>query len=229
MKPLAFLLLLVVLVPGRAAGPTRALLLGPPGTGKTVQAGILSEREHIFHLAATDLVRDEVREGTPLGRQALPFLKAGKSVPDDLAVAMVVDKLKGHPSFILEGFPRTLEQGRKLQLALQPPLTMVVLLEVPDEVGVQRLATKRHCPQCNTAYNAPLNPPKVAGKCDLDGAALEQREDDRPENVRARLAYYHQRTEPLVDFYRKAGVLVTVDANRPPEQVTADLLRLAPR
>lgn len=229
MKQLAFLLLLTLLVPGAAAVPTRALLLGPPGTGKTVQAGLLAEREHLFHLAATDLVRNEVRAGTPLGQQALPYLKAGKSVPDDIAVAMVVEKLKGHTSFILEGFPRTLEQGRKLQLALPHPLTMVVLLEVPDEVGVQRLSTKRHCPQCNTAYNTSLNPPKVAGRCDLDGAVLEQRDDDRPENVRARLAYYHQRTEPLVDFYREAGVLVTVDANRPPDQVTADLLRLAPR
>lgn len=203
------------------------LLLGPPGTGKTVQAERVAEKQGLFHLAATDMVRQEIHAESPLGLQALAYMKAGKSVPDDIVVPMLIEKLEGHPSFILEGLPRTLDQGRQLQARLKPPLNLVILLEVPDEVGVHRLSLKRHCPQCNTAYNVLLNPPRKADHCDLDDALLEQRDDDRPEAVRARLQYYHQRTEPLVEFYRQAGLLKTVDGNRPADAVTADLLKLA--
>ncbi len=195
----------------------RLVLLGPPGAGKGTQASLLAERYGVPHISTGEIFRTNVAKGTPLGRQAEAYMRAGKLVPDEVVVGMVGELLKeGAPlrGFILDGFPRTIAQAETLEALVD--LDVVVKLEVDPEVIVERQAGRRSCPTCGAVYHVKSNPPRVPGRCDRCGSALVQREDDREEVMRRRLVEYEEKTRPLVDHYRRA---------REPQEPLRDFVR----
>jgi adenylate kinase len=209
------------------------VFLGPPGAGKGTQARLVARRLGIPHISTGDLFRENVEKRTPLGLAAQSFMEKGELVPDELVNEMLWRRL-GEPDceggFLLDGYPRTLEQAETLREALRkregcgPPV--VVNLGVSYTVIVQRLGGRRICPVCQRTYNLNSQPPSNDNVCDDDGAGLQQRPDDREEAIRERLASYEARTAPLIEHY-KAGVrFYEVNADRSPEQITEELFRV---
>ena len=197
------------------------ILIGPPGAGKGTQAQRLVEQFSIPHISSGDMLRAAVAEGTELGRQADGYMKAGGLVPDDVVIGMVIERI-GKPDaaagFMLDGFPRTRPQAEALDAALDKAglaLDRVLLLEVPDGLIVERIVGRRSDPQTGAIYHLKFNPPapEIAGR-------LVQRKDDTEEACRARLDKYHSETAPIVPFYEAKGVLVRVNGDGPPDQVT---------
>lgn len=186
----------------------RLILLGAPGAGKGTQGALLAERHGIQRISTGDLLRDAVRRGTPLGQEAKRYMDAGELVPDDLILRMMKDVMAGaEEGFILDGFPRTLDQARALEGALAElglGLDGVVVLEVPDEVLVKRISGRRSCPECNTIYNVFFDAPEVDGVCDRCGGSLVERADDDASTVKRRLEVYRRQTEPLIQFYEQS-------------------------
>jgi adenylate kinase len=212
------------------------VLLGPPGAGKGTQAKRLSARFGIPQVSTGDILRKAVKDGTELGKQAGPLMAAGKLVPDDLVVGIVRDRLlqpDAAPGFILDGFPRTIPQAEKLEQALtdhKKKLDAVVSLEVPIDTLVERISGRRSCPRDGSVYHIVQNPPRREGFCDLCGASLVQREDDKPEAVRTRMEAYAADTAPLKDFYARRGLLQVVDGVGAPEAIEAAVVAaLKPR
>lgn len=202
------------------------ILLGPPGVGKGTQAATLCREFGLTSLATGDLFRAEMAAGTPLGRQAEVYIRQGELVPDDITIGMVRGRLEREKErgcgFLLDGFPRTLEQARALEGVLgELGLTIdaVLSLEADDEVIVRRLSGRRVCPVNGEVYHVETRPPRVEGKCDSCGADLVTRPDDAPEAIRTRLRVFHERTRPLIDFYESRGLLRRIDAGGTPEQV----------
>jgi adenylate kinase len=190
----------------------RLILLGAPGAGKGTQGALLAKKHGLARIATGDLLRDTVRQGTPLGQKAKKYMEAGELVPDELILAMVREVLAHEGNgFVLDGFPRTLEQARGLDRMLQEMETgidAVIVFRVPDEVLIKRLSGRRSCPECNTVYNSYFDPPDVQGVCDRCGSKLMDRADDDPETVKHRLTVYARQTRPLIDYYQKAGTRV---------------------
>ena len=212
------------------------VLLGPPGAGKGTQAKRLAARFGIPQVSTGDILRKAVKDGTELGKQAGPIMAAGKLVPDDLVVGIVRDRLlqpDAAPGFILDGFPRTIPQAEKLEQALasyKKKLDAVVSLEVPIDTLVERISGRRSCPRDGSVYHVVQNPPRREGFCDLCGASLVQREDDKPEAVRTRMEAYAADTAPLKDFYARRGLLQVVDGVGAPEAIEAAVVAaLKPR
>lgn len=211
----------------------RLILLGPPGCGKGTQAKLLSERNHLAHIGTGDILRQAMRQGTPFGLRAKPFVDAGKLVPDDLVNDLIAERFgrDDRPErFVLDGYPRTLAQAAAFDQVLRQQfldLNAVVLLRVDDEEIIGRLSGRWSCPKpgCKATYHTRSNPPKVAGLCDYCGTPLVQREDDRPETVRARLVVYHKNTEALVDHYRMQGLLREVAGHGAIEDVYASIIQ----
>jgi adenylate kinase len=205
------------------------VLLGMPGCGKGTQAVEIQERYGVPEISTGDILRDHVKRGDELGRQAEPIMQAGDLVPDSLLNAMVTERLKQpdcHPGFILDGYPRTSVQASfldELMESMGRRLPRVILLEVPVERLVERLTQRWSCPQCGVIYNAHLRPPKVEGRCDSDGAQLMHRADDQEATVRHRIETFQHATAPLIEHYRAAGQLWTVNADRRPDLVAADI------
>jgi adenylate kinase len=205
----------------------RIVFLGPPGAGKGTQAALLSQKFGIAHLSTGEMLREAVADRTALGQEAEGFMRAGQLVPDELVVRIVQDRLDNPDTsdgFLLDGFPRTVEQAELLERFV--PVQHAVAFDLPEELLTERLTQRRLCPVCKTSYNLMTAPPKQPGRCDKDGTTLEQREDDRPEAVRTRLKVYHQRTAPLLEYYQKRGVLVRLDARGEPAAVQERLQRL---
>lgn len=203
----------------------RIVLLGPPGAGKGTQAKLMHERLGIPHIAAGDLLRAEVAERSELGRQAQAYMERGELVPDALVIDMINHRLQRNGAatgFILDGFPRTLAQAEALEHRLTErgrPLDHVVSLEVPREELVKRLSGRRTCRGCGAMYHVAFDQPARPGVCDRCGGQLYQRDDDREETIRARLAVYDKSTAPLVEFYRSRGFLREVDGTGGTAQV----------
>ncbi|MBV9762629.1 MAG: nucleoside monophosphate kinase [Acidobacteriaceae bacterium] len=211
------------------APPVPAIILfGSPGSGKGTQAKLLGRCVNGPHVSTGDMLRSHIETGDNIGRESQGLLKAGKLVPDELVNGLVEQRLSDPDSragVILDGYPRTLNQARVLMglLAARGFRPAVVYLVVDYEKIVRRLSGRRQCPVCGTLYSLKTNPPKVPGICDLDGATLITREDDRESVIRQRLSEYESLTRPLLDYFRQTGVPVfeTSGAGATPEQISA--------
>jgi adenylate kinase len=206
------------------------ILLGPPGAGKGTQAERLREDFGLPHIATGNMLRAEVANGSPLGEQAKQCMHAGDLVPDEVIVEMIMRRIEdpdARDGFLLDGFPRNQEQASALDDAFERMhrrLTAALLIEVPDEEVVRRLAGRRVCVKNPShIYHVELDPPKHEGVCDQDGSRLVQREDDREATIRRRLEVYHAQTEPLLAHYDRAGLLRRFDGQRSPEEVHTHL------
>ena len=201
------------------------LLMGPPGAGKGTQAEKLIDAYKIPHISTGDMFRAAVSQGTELGKEAKKYMDAGGLVPDVVTIGIVREGLakpECAKGFILDGFPRTQEQAVALDGILNElgiKLTGVVNIEVPDKDLVARVTGRRICKKCGATYHITFNPPKVEGICDKCGGDLYQRDDDKAETVKHRLAAYHSQTEPLISYYKKQGVYIEVDGTQPIDKV----------
>lgn len=209
------------------------VLLGPPGAGKGTQAERLGEEFKLPHVASGDLFRENLKNKTELGLLASRYITKGELVPDDVTIAMIRDRLE-RPDYesgvILDGFPRTLAQAEGLKdilARLDRTLDGVLYIAVPDEELVIRLSGRRICRRCQTPYHIQFNPPQEQGVCGTCGGDLYQRDDDKPETVRARLEVYHQQTSPLIVFYRQFGLLTEVDGSGDIDDVSSALSEAA--
>jgi adenylate kinase len=211
---------------------TQIVLLGPPGSGKGTQASGLEQRWGLVHISSGDLLRAHVKERTDLGRRAKPYMDRGDLVPDELILDMMAERMAAPDAqrgFALDGFPRTVAQAEALEARLEAigqKLDAVVYLHVPEEELLRRLSGRRICPSCNAIYQVDTMPPKVAGICDQCGAALIQRQDEQVEVVRNRLRVYAEQTAPLLEHYRRQGLLHEIDGTIGVENVMAELARL---
>jgi adenylate kinase len=199
------------------AGTARVVLLGPPGAGKGTQAKLLQERFAACQVSTGDILRKAVADQTPLGKEAAAYIDRGALVPDAVIVNLVAERLKGkdcEAGFILDGFPRTIPQAESLDEILKRmglELNRVLSVKVPKDVIIQRLAGRRTCRNCGALGHVVFNPPKKDGVCDRCGGELFQRDDDREETVAHRLSVYDMQTAPLVDYYRRMGILKEID------------------
>jgi adenylate kinase len=210
-------------------GP-RLILLGKQGAGKGTQATRLAERYGIAHVSTGDLFRAAAAAGTPAGREAEEYMNRGDLVPDDLTLRIVEERFTedgiADQGFVLDGFPRTLPQAEKLEEVLEGrPLDLVINLDVPTEIVLDRIAGRRVCESCGTPYHVSA-PPKDDWTCDVCGGRVVQREDDTEEAVMRRLELYQQETVPIIDFYRKLGKLVVVDGTGSSDEVFERLVQL---
>ena len=208
------------------------ILLGPPGAGKGTQAKLLAEAYGIPHISTGDMFRDHKARRTEIGRQIQAIMDSGGLVTDDITNAMVKERLSRPdvaPGFILDGYPRTTAQAQTLEALLASlgrPVTRVLSYEVPEAAVVDRISGRRSCPTCGAVYHVTASPPRQAGVCDREGAALVLREDDKPENVKKRMQEYAAKTAPLKRFYQDRKLVAEVDATRSPEAVLAETRKL---
>jgi adenylate kinase len=199
------------------------ILLGPPGAGKGTQAARLREDFSLPYIATGDLLREHRDNGTELGREAKQYMERGELVPDELVVKMILDKIagEGEDGFLLDGFPRNLAQADALGEALDErgeQLTAALLIDVPDDLLVERITGRRQCSNGHV-YHVKYDPPKHDEVCDQDGKPLTQRDDDKPETVKRRLDVYHRETSPLIEYYDERGLLRTFDGSRDKTEV----------
>lgn len=213
-------------------GP-RLVILGKQGAGKGTQCVRLARHYVIPHISTGDIFRAALRSGTPLGQKLKSFLDAGELVPDEVTLDVVnarleQDETKRH-GFILDGFPRTIHQADELSKLLAPDdVDLAIDLELPTEVAVERLAGRRVCRDCQTIYG-PASPSRIEGICDYCGGEVVQRDDDKEEAIRRRLALYEKETEPIITWYLQRDMLVTVDGTGDADDVTARLVRAIDR
>lgn len=190
----------------------KLILLGAPGAGKGTQADIISRKLEIPTISTGNILRAAVREGTPVGLRAKAIIEAGKLVPDDVIIGIVAERVARddcRKGYILDGVPRTVAQADALE-ANGINVDCALCIDVPDEVITKRMSGRRTCSVCSATYHVESNPPKVEGVCDACGGKLTVRKDDMPETVQNRLTVYHAQTEPLLDYYKSRGKLVTV-------------------
>jgi adenylate kinase len=200
--------------------------LGAPGAGKGTQCKRIVEKYGLLHLSSGDILRQERAAGTKLGRCAQKYMDSGELVPDEVIVEMMAGAIKKTPQagFVLDGFPRTVNQAVELDKSLAcngKKIDAVLNLKVNDRMVAQRMTGRRSCPECGAVYHIENLMPKVEGICDNDGTSLIQRPDDSPEVVTNRLKTYHRQTEPVVDYYRKNNTVYDIDANKDADRVSA--------
>ncbi len=208
------------------------VFLGPPGAGKGTQAKILIERYGIPQISTGDMLREHRAKGTELGKKAQEYMDKGQLVPDEIILGMVKERLSQpdcQKGFILDGFPRTVAQAEALDKLLEEmgkKLDFALALIVPDELLVERLTGRRTCKSCGMMYHIKYKPPKVDNKCDVCGGELYQRPDDNEETVRNRLKVYHESTAPLIEYYRKKGILREIDGSKSIEEITQQIIQI---
>ena len=211
------------------------VLMGAPGAGKGTQARLLQERLHLPQISTGDIFRSLKTAHTPLAQEVREIMERGQLVPDELTIQLVKERTAlpdCRDGYILDGFPRTPAQARSLaQLAAEQQNDIIpVLIDVPLELLEKRMTGRRSCPVCNEIYNIYFKPPRYDNVCDLHPeATLTQRADDNAETVRKRLATYEEQTRPLVEYYKAAGLLHTVDGTREPEAIYEDIVRVLPQ
>ena len=206
------------------------ILMGPPGAGKGTQATNLVKRYGILHISTGDMFREAVKEGTPLGKEAKSYMDAGKLVPDSVTIGIVRERLSKpdcRKGFILDGFPRTVEQADALGEILKDnglQLTAVLNINVPTEDLIERAVGRRICKSCGATYHVKFNPSKKAGVCDTCAGDLYQRADDSEETMKNRLSVYEAQTKPLIAYYKKAGVYKEIDGRKAIDEVKAAMI-----
>ena len=210
----------------------KIIMLGAPGAGKGTQAKKIAARYEIPHVSTGDIFRANIKGGTELGMKAKTFMDQGMLVPDEITIGMLMDRIheadcaKG---YVLDGFPRTIPQAESLTKALKDAgeaIDYAVNVDVPDENIVSRMGGRRACVSCGATYHVEFNAPKTEGICDSCGEKLILRDDDKPETVQKRLDVYHDQTQPLIDYYKKAGVLKEVDGTKNMEEVFKDIVNI---
>jgi len=210
--------------------PTYIVLLGPPGAGKGTQAEILVEKLELPHISSGDIFRENIKNGTELGKLAQTFMNQGKLVPDDLTIDMIRERFSRPDCVrgaILDGFPRTPAQADALELMLKGfggRVDLVPFITAPTESLIERLTGRWTCRANGHIFHIRFNPPKQAGICDIDGSELYQRDDDKPETVTNRIDVYQNQTAPLIDYYKKRGILAEINGLAPVEEVSAQLM-----
>jgi len=210
--------------------PTFIVLLGPPGVGKGTQAKLIAESRGLPHVSSGDLFRENIKNGTALGKLAQSFINKGELVPDDVTIRMIRDRLSRPDcknGALLDGFPRTTVQADALAELLTDfdgKVEHVPYLTSCESTLIERLSGRWTCKAQGHIFHEKHNPPQKPGLCDLDGSALYQREDDRTETVARRIQVYFEQTAPLSTYYRERGLLTEIDGSQPIEKVTADLL-----
>jgi adenylate kinase len=204
---------------------TNLILLGPPGAGKGTQAERLQADFAFAHISTGDMLRAQVAQGTALGLEAQKYMNAGELVPDEVILGMIGERIgeqDARDGFLLDGFPRNVSQADALAATLaesQRRLTAALLVDVPDEVLVRRLAGRRVCLKSGHVYHVEFDPPKHEDVCDQDGSRLIQREDDKEETIRRRLEVYARQTAPLIEYYENTGLLRRFDGRRDANEV----------
>jgi adenylate kinase len=206
-------------------------MLGAPGSGKGTQAKFLEDKLDLVHISSGDLFREAQKNGTELGKLAKSYMEKGELVPDDVTVKMVVDHILSlkDKGFILDGFPRNLNQAKALDRALEQekiPIELVVYLKVPQDILLRRLSGRRMCRNCGEIYNVYTLPPKVQDRCDKCSGELYQRADDNEEVVKHRIEVYAQETQPLVEYYQHRGKLSKIENEDDISVVRENLLKL---
>lgn len=203
----------------------KIILLGPPGAGKGTQAKLVSQEYSIPHISTGDIFRKNISEQTPLGIEAKKYLDKGHLVPDEVTINIVKDRLgidDCKNGFLLDGFPRTVHQAEALDLFLNQnnsSIDVVLLIDVPKELIFDRMTGRRICPSCGASYHVKFNPPKLKNKCDICHNDIIQRKDDTQDTVKDRLDVYEKQTEPLINYYKKQGVILKIDGNGEIDQV----------
>jgi adenylate kinase len=202
------------------ASQLNLILFGPPGAGKGTQAARLQSDFQLPFISTGEMLRGNVDEGTELGKEAKKYMDAGDLVPDDLIVQMAAERLQdadAQDGFILDGFPRTIEQAKALEEQLSElgrRVTAALLIDVPDEDVIRRLSGRRVCVKSGHNYHIEFDPPKHEGVCDQDGSRLVQRDDDKADVIKNRLEVYHSKTKPLVAYYDEQGLMRRIDGTR---------------
>jgi len=206
----------------------KIVLLGAPGAGKGTQCKSIVARYGLLHLSSGDILRQERAEGTELGKKAQSYMDSGALVPDEIIIEMMAKAIEKAPAagFILDGFPRTVNQAGELDKALAARgqrIDAVLNLEIDNQVVTKRITGRRSCPKCGAVYHIENLKPKTEGICDHDGTKLVQRPDDTEQVLANRLETYHRQTEPLVDYYKKNGTVYNFNADRKPDDVRASI------
>jgi adenylate kinase len=206
-------------------GELNLILLGPPGSGKGTQGERLQEDFRLPYYATGDILRAAVKEGTAIGKKAKEYMDAGDLVPDEVIIGVIAERIAKEEAldgFILDGFPRTTGQAKALDekmKELERDLTAVILIDVSEEEVVRRLGGRRTCAENGHVFHVEFEPPEKEGVCDICGGELIVRDDDKPDVIRHRLEQYSEKTEPLIDYYDKKGLLHRVDGSKPPDEV----------
>lgn len=210
----------------------KIIMLGAPGAGKGTQAKMIADKYGVPHISTGDIFRANIKNGTPLGKEAKEYMDQGLLVPDELTVKLLLDRVAKDDcqnGYVLDGFPRTIPQAEVLDSALaklDENIDFAINVDVPDENIINRMSGRRACLDCGATYHVISIPPKAEGICDTCGSALVLRDDDQPDTVKNRLKVYHDQTQPLIDYYEAKGVLKTVDGTIPMEEVFAAIVAI---